>query len=374
MAERIDEPTIGFGALWNRTRPGTWSHTPLSLLRGLQATGAVVDLGYDDQLRRALHIARHLRLEGRRIRSAWRYQESVINVARASIAAVADDARVDAILTVGDIGVFDQPFFIYQDLSYDLVKREIDNGNRAAEAQFGLLKPAIIERLRLRQHCVFAESSVILAMSHWYADSLINHSGIAPERVHVVHPGATASGVAPIELDRRRDAALFVGRDFERKGGELAVEAIAQLRRAGREITLTVVGPSRWPLKTEVPDWIEMRGPQSVDVVAQLMAEHAVFVMPTRFEAFGIVFAEALRAGTPAVGPDRFAVPEIVRDGEDGALFSRYTVDDVVGAIETALTDSVRETAFVCAAARAAQFNWDRAAREARTVIAASIS
>jgi hypothetical protein len=45
-----------------------------------------------------------------------------------------------------------------------------------------------------------------------------------------------------------------------------------------------------------------------------------VFVLPTRDEAFGIVFQEAGAAGLPAIGTRMNAVPEIVRDGETGVL------------------------------------------------------
>jgi glycosyltransferase involved in cell wall biosynthesis len=44
------------------------------------------------------------------------------------------------------------------------------------------------------------------------------------------------------------------------------------------------------------------------------------FVMPTRNEAFGLVYQEAAAAGLPAIGTRHNAVPEIVLDGETGLL------------------------------------------------------
>ena len=45
-----------------------------------------------------------------------------------------------------------------------------------------------------------------------------------------------------------------------------------------------------------------------------------LFVMPTRNEAFGLVFQEAAAAGLPAIGTRLNAIPEIVADGETGIL------------------------------------------------------
>ena len=45
-----------------------------------------------------------------------------------------------------------------------------------------------------------------------------------------------------------------------------------------------------------------------------------VFVLPTRGEAFGMVFQEAAAAGLPAIGTALNAIPEIVADGETGVL------------------------------------------------------
>ena len=55
--------------------------------------------------------------------------------------------------------------------------------------------------------------------------------------------------------------------------------------------------------------------------------------MPARHEAFGIVYEEAAASGIPAIGPNIPAVPEIVRDGESGALVPAGDREALVRAI-----------------------------------------
>ena len=94
---------------------------------------------------------------------------------------------------------------------------------------------------------------------------------------------------------------LFLGRDFERKAGPLVVHAFVELRKAAPECTLTVAGPDVWPIPGAVPEGVEFRGRLSPGEAAAALSDHDLFVMPSWFEPFGIVFAEALSAGLPCV-------------------------------------------------------------------------
>ena len=47
------------------------------------------------------------------------------------------------------------------------------------------------------------------------------------------------------------------------------------------------------------------------------------FVMPSRFEAYGLVFPEALIFGLPCIGKNICAVPEFIQDGENGKVLRK---------------------------------------------------
>jgi glycosyltransferase involved in cell wall biosynthesis len=61
-------------------------------------------------------------------------------------------------------------------------------------------------------------------------------------------------------------------------------------------------------VRAHTPEWLA------------LWREADVFALPTRVDAFGIVFQEAAAAGLPAIGTTVNAVPELVADGEAGVL------------------------------------------------------
>jgi glycosyltransferase involved in cell wall biosynthesis len=53
--------------------------------------------------------------------------------------------------------------------------------------------------------------------------------------------------------------------------------------------------------------------------------------MPTKLDAFGMVFVDALAAGTPVIATTQYAVPEIITDGQDGLLIKyKGLLDKVV--------------------------------------------
>jgi glycosyltransferase involved in cell wall biosynthesis len=169
---------------------------------------------------------------------------------------------------------------------------------------------------------------------------------------------------------------LFVGRqynafDFYRKGGDLVVAALAILRRdCDPEITLTIAGPEKWPLPGRPPEGVRFLGAQPHDAVSALYDSHDLFVMPSRLEPFGIVFAEALSRGLPCVARDAYAMPEIVTPGVSGALIGKDDEQELAAAIAATLADDrLYEACYVRAPEIAAYFSWERAAAEMAQVI-----
>ena len=208
-------------------------------------------------------------------------------------------------------------------------------------------------------------------MSRWLAESLVRDTGLPPDGVHVVHPGRTAPVTAVAERAWPRTRLLTVGRgDMRVKGVDLAVAALAVLRaEIDPAITLTVAGPEGWQLPGGVPDGVDFRGYVPPDEVGRLMDSHDLFVLPSRLEAFGIVFVEALARGLPCVGRDAFAMPEIIEPGRGGALCSGEDPVELAYLIARCLDDERLYTACRQQAAGVAErFTWDRAGAELATV------
>lgn len=120
---------------------------------------------------------------------------------------------------------------------------------------------------------------------------------------------------------RNRCELLFVGANWERKGGAIAVETAKLLNDAGIETILRVAGSSP---NGEVPKFVELLGfiNKSSEIGKQKLVElfqsADVFILPTKAEAAGIVFAEASSYGLPSVTYATGGVSDYVRTGING--------------------------------------------------------
>jgi glycosyltransferase involved in cell wall biosynthesis len=388
-------PHIGFACLWEPNPRRTWSGSAWNLREALRLVAETTDLGVQiPPMSRTILKAIHTRYRAGRLTTTWNYSRLTdaynTSALRRELTRNFAARRCDAVLMIDDLAALPIPFFTYYDMSWDGVISTTDTAD--AYAALRQITPSTMERRRERQLAVYERATGIVAMSHWLARSLVEQSGVSPAKVHVVHPGVSAgwapqngqfdvnSGVAQSERNvphplRERPAPrrrlLFVGRqykeiDFYRKGGDLVVAALALLRRDyDPNITLTVAGMEAWPLPGNVPDGVHFRGILPPDEVTALYDTHDLFVMPSRMEPFGIVFAEALSRGLPCIARDAYAMPEMVTPGISGALITKDDEHELAAVVAAVLTDDALYEACRRRASRmAAYFSWERAAIE----------
>jgi alpha-1,3-rhamnosyl/mannosyltransferase len=97
--------------------------------------------------------------------------------------------------------------------------------------------------------------------------------------------------------------------------------------------------------------------------LAALMAGSAVFVMPSLYEGFGLPVLEAMASGVPVVTSRGGALEEVA--GDAAILVDPQDTEEIAAGIQRVLDDSaLRETLVRKGLARAAQFSWERTARE----------
>jgi glycosyltransferase involved in cell wall biosynthesis len=308
-------------------------------LRSLQRRGEKVT---SIATQRPLPIRAGLAMMYRPTSLPWKYSRLNQRLAARALRVQATAAGCQAVISTADES-FDAgvPTFVYQDMNFEVARA-------AAEVlDVGLLTVLPTSRPRLeelaeRQSKQYESLSGVFAMSQWFRKELIAQ-GIRSTSVEVVGAGLTSvpSGLAMRDEPKERTRLLFIGGDFARKGGDLVLGAVERLRRDGdRPLTLTVVGPRSWPEQGEPPDWVQFLGHVPPAVVAPLFANHDLFVMPSRFEAYGIAVLEAQAAGIPCIVRRAFAMPELVPEGRGGLLIEADGgVDELATAIAAALDD-----------------------------------
>lgn len=202
---------------------------------------------------------------------------------------------------------------------------------------------------------VFGEAAFCVGWSEWVARSLRDDYGVAAERIRVIPVGVDLERwQAPPRPERDRVDVLFVGGDFERKGGP---ELVAAVRDLGPDVHLTVVTRERLELGEQVTV-INDLGPNDPRLIALYHAAD-VFALPSRAETFGIAVVEAAAAGLPVIATRIGAFADIVDHGVTGLLVSAGDADGVGEQLAALVADPERRRRMGVAAAERAARRFD---------------
>jgi glycosyltransferase involved in cell wall biosynthesis len=183
--------------------------------------------------------------------------------------------------------------------------------------------------------CVFTRSSNI-------TDDLRHLYDMPVDRVECVLAGANALIDHDLPLnndDYGNRNILFVGTDWERKGGPQLVEAFRKVLRVCPKAQLTIVGTN--PGLYNVPN-CRVIGPVPTNEIHRHYSQASVFCLPTRLEPFGIAFLEAMLHRLPVIGTRVDAVPDLVEDSVTGLLVRPDAPSELADALIGLLADPQR--------------------------------
>ncbi|QIG79550.1 glycosyltransferase [Stakelama tenebrarum] len=159
----------------------------------------------------------------------------------------------------------------------------------------------------------------ILCISRFELESACKR-GIARDRLTLVYNGIADqpphAPTAPRDATEPEVRLVFVGRDDDQKGFDTLCAAMARI--ADAPVRLDAIGPDRSDRQS--PN-IVRHGWLTRETVAAFLAEADAMVVPSRWEGFGLVAAEAMRQGLAVIASDVDALPELVEEGVTGRLF-----------------------------------------------------
>jgi glycosyltransferase involved in cell wall biosynthesis len=211
---------------------------------------------------------------------------------------------------------------------------------------------------RWSNYWLLKRCDAVIAVSDYERDYLIKR-GVAPRKIVVTGNGVHIEDYHPkdlaqfkAELFQRHGLSeatkviLFIGRKLEYKGIVTLVDAFTRLS-GERDAVLFLVGPtSSWfeefygKCSGKDRERIIDLGTVSEQAKVNLLHLADVLVLPSRFEAFGIVFLEAWACGTPVIGAASGAIPGVIGDG--GMTFAYGDVEDLAEKLRNTLNDKQR--------------------------------
>lgn len=225
------------------------------------------------------------------------------------------------------------------------------------------LDPQAAARLGALEARALAAATGVIVTSPFTGQVLIDRYGVDPACIRVAVPGTdrapAAAGPAPgdpLQL-------LVVASVTRRKGHDVLVRALAMLRNrawrcvcAGsldrapefaREVRATVE-------RAGLADRIRLVGECDPQTLERLYAGSSIFVLPSHYEGYGMVLAEALAHSLPVVSTTAGAIPSTV-PGDAGLLCAPGDDQALAAALATLLGDDARRRSMAAAARRHAE-------------------
>ncbi len=203
----------------------------------------------------------------------------------------------------------------------------------------------------------YAASRRVICVSEHVREKVLEGMGRAC-RTSVVYNGVDPQVFFPPE-EGARDTSLIlsVGNLIPIKGHDVLIRAVASLVSEFGSIHLEIIGegvelPRLRALaeQLQVSDRVQFRGRQTRAAVADAMRRCTIFALPSRYEALGCVYLEAMCVGKPVIGCRGQGISEIIDHGSNGFLVGPDNDKELALALAMLLRDQSRRRALGTAA------------------------
>lgn len=215
--------------------------------------------------------------------------------------------------------------------------------------------------------------------SDWAVETAQKLYGVNPKKLKVVTTGENIEcDRTPEEIQRILQGKskatchlLFIGVDWYRKGGNIALEVGRSLHEAGFPVHLTLVG-TRPPQDEPLPDFVTViefidkstdKGREQLDAI---FAQSHFLILPSRADVTPAVIREASSFGLPSLSTQVGGIPTLIREGKNGKTFSlNAKIEEYKQYIQSTFYDWETYQALAISSFQEYQerLNWDKAGK-----------
>jgi len=205
-----------------------------------------------------------------------------------------------------------------------------------------------------REHQQAQQADLLITHSEAHRQMMCEELGISADRIELIPHGVE---VFPDFVRPPRSPGplrvVFLGRLEKRKGTLELLQAFPKVLELHPGTELTLIGTDRphCPGDRTHAQWIQDELPEAVrqqirlagrlpqEQVNQLLQTADVFIAPSRYESFGLIYPEAMRWGIPVIGCNVGGVSEIIQNEKSGMLIPPESPDAIVQALHRLLRD-----------------------------------
>jgi glycosyltransferase involved in cell wall biosynthesis len=217
----------------------------------------------------------------------------------------------------------------------DMTIAQVTGSDYAKDFSAGRLSPTHIPEAIDSQKEIFESCKAIFVNSNWTRESIVNDYGIDDSKVHVVGAGVSLPLNSQPKHTKIPHSMVFIGRNWNHKGGPILLKAFDLVRKRYKDTTLTIVG-CHSPIKDKnikVLGLLDKCKVKDRKLLQKTLDEAHVLCVPSKFEAYGICFLEAQLHGAIPVTFAGEGRTDAIKDGITGVLVEQRTPEALSEAI-----------------------------------------
>jgi glycosyltransferase involved in cell wall biosynthesis len=219
------------------------------------------------------------------------------------------------------------PYFIYTDGAFFIHYWKYNQDHSHAKKD--------IERICAAEADFMRRAAGVWCSSQWVADRIAKEYHIPAGRVRFVGTGQ-GEVPPPIEPVAYENFLVMIAADFERKQGRRAVEAAAAARERGADIGIKFIGAKPPADLLALPfvewcGWLDMKNEADRTRFAGIMSHAGAQILLSRADLTPLAVPEAAVYSKATIATAVGGIPEMIRDGETGWLFSPESSSAEIG-------------------------------------------
>jgi glycosyltransferase involved in cell wall biosynthesis len=347
---------IAFVTTYNANDINSWSGTPYFMAKSLIDAGVDVEfIGELESLPRASFSSRikeafyHRLLKGKLGKFILDYEPEYLKYYALQVQRRLKNSNADIVFSPGAIALAylstNKPVVMWSDATFAVMHNYYDG-----YADFSY---SSIRSCHLYEKNVIKRLSLAIFSSEWAAQSAIKCYGAKESKTKVIPYGAnilsnkTIKDIIEINSKKSRKICklLFIGRDWIRKGGPVAVKIAQEMNNQGIKTELVVVGcnpaeSSSLPVFVKILGFVDKSKNEGANLIDNLYRESHFFVLPTIADCTPIVFSESNSYGVPVITTNTGGIPSIIKDDINGKMFDvNFDVKKCAGYIGNIFSD-----------------------------------
>lgn len=239
-------------------------------------------------------------------------------------------ADVDVVLSPSTIPVSElqcvQPIITWTDASFALLDGYYGG-------VFSRVAPFTRRAAYIQEYRALSRAAAAIYSSDWAADGTAQLYGVPRAKLRVIPSGpyleiAHTRDDIRVWIERRlrscRLRLLFIGQDWRRKGGSIALDTVRLLNESGLQAELVIAGcepeEARGIPFVDIKGFIKKSESAGVRLIQELFANCHMLILPTLADSSPNVIVEAAAFGLPVIARDTGGVRTYLRDGVNGIL------------------------------------------------------